>query len=170
MPMSRSLEQQIGLLPQMTAAELHGKYQEMFGELPRSCHKAYLVRRIAWRLQAVVEGDLSERARRRAAELACDADLRISAPPSANDKEPWTESTAAGFSSDRRRNLPPPGTVLARPYQGRIIEVTILAQGFQCQDRVYRSLSAVAKAVTGKHWNGYHFFGLRKPIVKAAHA
>ena len=171
--MPRDIEQQIALLPQMTSAQLRDKYHEAFGELPRSRHKAYLVRRIAWRLQAIVEGDLSERARRRANELACDADLRISAPPSANGKEHWAWSASHASASPagtRRRHLPPPGTVLARPYQGRIIEVTVLAQGFQYQDRLYRSLSAVAKAVTGKHWNGYHFFGLRKPTMKAAHS
>ena len=162
--MAESVQQQLALLPQMTAAQLHDKYQELFGEPPRSRHKLYLVRRIAWRLQALAEGDLSERARRRAAELACDADLRISAPATANDQEPLQPTATA------RRHLPPVGTVLARPYRGRTIEVTVLAQGFQYQDRVYRSLSAVAKAVTGKHWNGYHFFGLWKPTAKAGHA
>ena len=158
--MTLSAQQEIARLQPLTAAELHGKYQELFGESPRSRHKAYLVRRIAWRLQALAEGDLSERARRRAAELACDADLRISAP--AAPQRP-------GAAERSHRHLPAPGTILARPYRGRTIEVTVLAQGFAYDGRVYRSLSAVAKAVTGKHWNGYHFFGLWKPTPKATH-
>jgi hypothetical protein len=164
--MTLTVEQQLAQLGQMTAAELHGKYQEVFGEVPRSRHKLYLIRRIAWRLQALVEGDLSERARRRAAELVCDADLRVSAPVACQRGTPQTTS-ARGMS---RRHLPPAGTVLARSYRGRTIEVTVLAQGFQYDGRVYRSLSAVAKSVTGKHWNGYHFFGLWTPSAKATHA
>jgi DUF2924 family protein len=166
--MTESDRQQVALLPQMTAAQLYNKYQEVFGEVPRSRHKLYLVRRIAWRLQALAEGDLSERAHRRAAELACDADLRISAPPACSRQEPLEQATAAKGS--RRRHLPAVGTVLARPYRGRTIELTVLAQGFQYDGQFYRSLSAVAKAVTGKHWNGYHFFGLWKPSAKAGHA
>ena len=162
--MTLSVEQQIARLEPMTPAELRGKYQELFGEVPRSRHKLYLVRRIAWRLQALAEGDLSERARRRAAELACDADLRLSAPEASGSQDPSQPPT---LPQGRRRHLPPLGTVLARPYRGRTIEVTVLAQGFQHDGRLYRSLSAVAKAVTGKHWNGYHFFGLWK--AKATH-
>ena len=162
------VEQQIILLAEMTAAQLQARYAEVFGEAPRSRHKDYLVRRIAWRLQALSEGDLSQRARRRAAELACDADLRLSAPPASNGQYPLPQANAPRGSG--RRHLPPPGTVLLRPYQGRTIEVTVLAQGFQYEGRLYRSLSAVAKAITGKHWNGYHFFGLWKPTPKATRA
>jgi DUF2924 family protein len=166
--MTLSIEQQIARLEPMTSAELHGKYQEVFGELPRSRHRAYLMRRIAWRLQALVEGDLSERARRRAAELACDADLRISAPAAPQRQDGPQQTTLARGKS--RRHLPAPGTVLARSYRGRTIEVTVLACGFQYDGQVYRSLSAVAKTVTGKHWNGYHFFGLWTATAKATHA
>jgi hypothetical protein len=166
--MPPSIEQQIALLPQMTSTELQGKYQELFAELPRSRHKAYLVKRIAWRLQALAEGDLSERARRRAAELACEADLRLSAPATSNIQNLPQQATPPHGGS--RHHLPPLGTVIARAYRGQIVEVTVLARGFQYEGRVYRSLSAVAKAVTGKHWNGYHFFGLWKPSSKATHA
>lgn len=56
---------------------------------------------------------------------------------------------------------PIPGTVLAREYRGRLIEVTVLPKGFELDGQVYRSLSAAAKAVTGSHWNGLLFFGLK---------
>jgi hypothetical protein len=62
------------------------------------------------------------------------------------------------ISADRR--LPMPGTVLTRQYKGRTVVVTILPNGFEYEGKVYRSLSAVATAVTGTHWNGYHFFNL----------
>ena len=54
------------------------------------------------------------------------------------------------------------GTVLVRPYRGRMIEVRVLDQGFEYNGQVHKSLTAVAESITGKHWNGYHFFGLRK--------
>ena len=64
----------------MTVGKLKDKYREVFGEDSRSNHKQFLFRRVAWRIQANAEGGLSERARRRALEIANDADLRIRAP------------------------------------------------------------------------------------------
>ena len=63
-------------------------------------------------------------------------------------------------ASDTR--LPVPGTVLTRPYKGRQIRVQVLANGFEFEGEVFRSLSAVAKKITGGHCNGYLFFGLGK--------
>jgi hypothetical protein len=70
---------QIDELSRMTVGQLRQKYLEVFGEESRSNHKQFLFRRIAWRIQALAEGGLSERARRRALEIANDADLRIRA-------------------------------------------------------------------------------------------
>src|SRR5713101_9189053 len=67
-------------LRQMKVGALRTKYRDVFGEESRSSNKQFLFRRIAWRLQARVEGGLSERARQRALEIANDADLRIRAP------------------------------------------------------------------------------------------
>jgi hypothetical protein len=53
-----------------------------------------------------------------------------------------------------------PGAVITRQYKGDTIEVRVLPHGFEYLGEVYRTLSAVAKAVTGTHWNGYHFFRL----------
>jgi hypothetical protein len=58
--------------------------------------------------------------------------------------------------------LPPNGTVLERVYQGQIIRVTVLANGFEYQGKPYASLSAIAHRVTGTRWNGFHFFGLKQ--------
>ncbi len=67
---------------------------------------------------------------------------------------------AAGFTPHGA--MPPPGSVLTRKYRGKGIVVTVLPKGFEWEGTVYRSLSAVAKAVTGSHWNGRLFFGLGK--------
>jgi DUF2924 family protein len=64
------------------AARLRARYAEVFGEPTNARHKQWLVKRIIWRLQSLAEGDLTERARRRASELANDADLRRKAPKS----------------------------------------------------------------------------------------
>jgi hypothetical protein len=55
-----------------------------------------------------------------------------------------------------------PGTVLTRDYKGRTIRVLVLTDGFEWEGDRYKSLTAVTQAVTDKHWNGLHFFGLRK--------
>ena len=58
--------------------------------------------------------------------------------------------------------MPLPGTILRREYKGRTIKVAVLDNGFEYEGDIYRSLSAVAKVVTGTHWNGYHFFNLAR--------
>ena len=79
--MSTDIDAQVAVLQQMTLARLRNRYAEVFGEpTVVTNNKTWLVKRIAWRLQALAEGDLSERARQRAAELAQDADLRILPP------------------------------------------------------------------------------------------
>lgn len=55
-----------------------------------------------------------------------------------------------------------PGTRLLREWQGVTHEVLVLPQGFAHQDKTYKSLSAVAKAITGTHWSGPVFFGVRR--------
>ena len=52
------------------------------------------------------------------------------------------------------------GTKLIREYQGKIITVTVMTNGFEFKNKVYKSLSAIANEVTGKHWNGRKFFGV----------
>src|SRR5262252_8603944 len=81
------IRQQLEELKRMTVRQLRQKHVEVFGEESRSNHKQFLFRRIAWRIQALAEGGLSERARRRAMELANDADLRIRAPKCASTGE-----------------------------------------------------------------------------------
>src|SRR4051794_37244842 len=71
----QNLEPILAALDRMTATQLRTKYHEVFGEPVNTGNKGFLVKRIAWRIQALAEGGLSERARRRAEELARDADI-----------------------------------------------------------------------------------------------
>ncbi|MBD3334314.1 MAG: DUF2924 domain-containing protein [Candidatus Eisenbacteria bacterium] len=150
--MKPHIAEQIEALEDLTVAELRERYAEVFGEETRSRHKTFLRKRIAWRLQANEEGGLLERALRRARELANEADLRLLAPRGR------TETHRFRTSHDRR--LPMPGAVITREYRGRTVSVTILDDGFEYEGELYRSLTAIAKAVTGTHWNGFLFFGL----------
>ena len=159
--MGMNVAKEVAAMERMTVPELRARYAEVFGEECRSRHKQLLVKRIAWRLQALTGGDLSERARMRAADLANDADLRLHAP--APKKVAAASLTATGtLVAAADNNRPLPGTVLRREYKGRTVHVMVLDKGFEYEGDVYRSLTAVAKAVTGSHWNGYLFFGLKE--------
>src|ERR1700678_2927532 len=121
--MTRNLAAEVAALRQMTVNELRSRLAELFGEPTRASNRTWLMRRIAWRLQALAEGDLSERARRRAAELANDADLRLSPPKvkaaPAADTLAATERTVSGTLADKADDrLPLPGTILSREYKG----------------------------------------------------
>ncbi len=155
MPMVRS---QLQSLESMPVPELRARYAEVFGEPTNSGNRRWLVRRLAWRLQALAEGDLSERAKRRAAELARDADVRLRPP--AIDELPARGLSVTGTLRPADPRRPAPGTVLRRVYKGVAHEVSVLPSGFEHEGKVYRSLTAVATAITGSHWNGNLFFGL----------
>ena len=161
--MALNIAKEVRSLKRMTVGELRQKYAEVFGEETRSHNKQYLWRRIAWRLQANEEGGLSDRARHRTEEIADIADLRLVAPKKVfKSTAPAERTTVRSFKPSHDRRLPMPGAVLTREYRGETIRVTVLDDGFDYEGEVYRSLSAVAKTITGSHWNGFHFFGLSR--------
>jgi hypothetical protein len=144
---------------------LRQKYEELFQEATRCPNRKHLFRRIAWRLQALAEGDLSERARTRAHQIARDIDVRIIGPRGFLSTAGERVDMTKGNRRERDRRLPPPGAVLTRKWQGRTILVTVLADGFRYDNRQYSSLSAIAVAITGTRWNGLAFFGLTRPAA-----
>jgi hypothetical protein len=148
-------------LRNLKTAALRVKYQELFGAETRSSNKQFLFRRIAWRVQARAEGDLSERARRHASEIADDAELRLRAPSDfvAGLRAPNLRATARP-RQQRDWRLPPAGTTLTRVYRGRSVVVHVRDDGFEYQGQHYRSLSAIAREATGTRWNGLAFFRL----------
>jgi hypothetical protein len=159
--MTDNLTQELARLPRLGIADLRRRYAELFGETTRTGNKVWLVKRLAWRLQALAEGDLPERAHRRAAELAHDADLRLSPPRTgATHACPAAIPLPAKRRVPRCDRLPPPGTILCRPYKGTVLQVKVLRDGFAFEGKLYQTLSAVAKAITGSHCSGYLFFRL----------
>ena len=163
--MKLNVTKEVVALKRLTMQELRAKYAAVFGEATPSGNRAWLVKRVIWRLQALAEGDLSERARQRAAELASDAELRVIPPAPPRPAKPTakaTSATQAPAAPRSRAGGPMPGTVLTRTYKGERLEVRVLATGFEFEGSVYASLSAVAKAITGAQWNGRLFFGITR--------
>ncbi len=150
-PKRAAMEREVGALQQRSRAQLKARYQELFGHAARGgIQRQFLIRRIAWGLQTAQEGDLSERARERARTLARDGEVRLTAPK-------WL-AQAARSGPPRDPRLPAPGAVLTRRFQGRAITVEVLEKGFRYEDATYRSLSAVARRISGTQWNGFTFF------------
>src|SRR3954470_13585449 len=128
----QSMEQTIAALGRMTVGQLREKYLEVFGEPSRSGNRDFLFKRLAWRIQSLAEGTLSERARRRADELARDSDLRttLPRPPKTQpDTAARTTTLIAPRSVTTHDRLPIPGTVLTRKYRGRQVEAKVLPNG-----------------------------------------
>ncbi|TWT71560.1 DUF2924 domain-containing protein [Crateriforma conspicua] len=156
--MSPKTTTEIAKLADMTVAQLRDRYEAVFNEECRSRNKQYLIRRIAWRLQANEEGGLSAEAKKKAVALAVDAESRVTAPREHKNTKVVEAKPAAFVDWDPR--LPPPNTVLERQYKGEMIRVVVLQEGFEYEGERYRSLTAVAKKVTGTHTNGFLFFRL----------
>ena len=157
--MKPSIAKQVEQLQDLTLAELRERYAEVFGE-PTTCrNKRHLQKRIVWGLQAKAEGGISERARRRAEELARHTDLRLLAPKRMSARSP---TIPARITAPRDPRLPMVGSVITKQYRGKTIAVTVRDKGFEYEGTLYKSLSAVARVVTQSHWNGLLFFGLTK--------
>lgn len=157
--MSETITKQIHDLQRMSVGELRLKYREVYGEDTRSGNKDWLWKRIAWRIQELSYGSLSERAKRRASEIADEADLRMRVPKNAFDAAMKGMVTVTG-RLPRDKRIPMPGTAINRVYKGEMHTVTVLDKGFEYDSKMYKTLSAVARAITGSHWNGFKFFDL----------
>src|SRR5579862_7088004 len=92
--------------------DLRARHREVFHEETLCRNRNQLFRRIAWRLQALAEGDLTQRARQRAQEIACDADLRVIAPKDFLNGDGPTVEPPPRDEAPRDPRLPPPGTML----------------------------------------------------------
>ena len=165
------LQAEIEGLHHLTTGQLKDRYRELFREESRSNHKQFLVRRIAWRIQANALGGLSERARQRALAIADDADLRIRAPKNfLRSPVDQMRTTEARVDPGLDPRLPLPGAPLIRRYQGKDIVVHVRHDGsFECDGRIFSSLSAAVTQATGTRWNGFAFYNLgHRPGVKHA--
>ena len=135
--------------------DLKEKYQKLYG--PKKVvpvNRTFLVKRIVYKLQEEKHGGLSQAAKDK-------ADALIKKHDPVNNKSAKSKNGDAK-KANRDPRLPIPGTIIAKVYKGKKLEVKTLEKGFEYKGKVYRSLSAIAKDVTGNNWNGFLFFGLCK--------
>ena len=125
--------------------DLKKQWRDLFDSEPPPFNRRYLESRLAYRIQELAYGGLKPETIRRLERLGEELD--------GGDKK------KRGLRLDRDR--PITGTRLLREWQGVEHVVTVTADGFEWQGRPYKSLSAIARAITGTRWNGWVFFGLK---------
>ena len=140
--MTDSIAAQVAALPKTPTPELKQMWRELFDKEPPGFSRNYLISRLAYRIQELAYGGLKPATRARLDALADGLD------PKAARK--------------RVVNGPVVGTQLIREWRGVEHKVTVLADGFEWEGRRYKSLSAVARAITGTRWNGLTFFGVKR--------
>lgn len=134
--------------------EIKAKYAELFDQGdPSSNNKIFLWRKIAYRMQENHYGKLPEATQGRINELIQRYDPVNNKSLRPDDPEPGKRNATA-----RDRRLPIPGAVIKKEYKGLVYNVKVLEKGFEYNGKIYNTLSAVATAITGVHWNGYLFF------------
>jgi hypothetical protein len=139
--MTESVAARVAALPKTPTPELRQMWRELFNKEPPGFSRSYLISRLAYRIQELAYGGLKPATRAKLDTLADALDPKAA----------------------RKRVVTGPviGTQLIREWQGVEQSVTVLADGFEWEGRRYKSLSAVARAITGTRWNGPRFFGLR---------
>ena len=146
-PSSRDdrMHDDIAALDSMDLADLRALWHKLYRTpAPKGFRRELLIRALAYQIQAKAYGGLSPKTHRKLLKIAAQAELGT--------------FTTAGAPRRLR-----PGTRLVRAYDGKTHTVAVLADGFAWSGKRYRSLSAIAKAITGTNWNGHAFFGLTRP-------
>jgi len=139
-----ALEAEIARLPDLGHDELRKRWKLLFGHpAPKSLRRKFMARAVAYQMQVAAYGGLSAATKRRLREIA----IAIS-----------NGDRTGVFSGVQIK----PGTQLIRQWQSTTHTVMVLDEGFALDGRTYKSLSAIAKAITGTNWNGYAFFGIKR--------
>ena len=154
---TKSIAEEIAELRALRVPELVVRYKAVYGKPPRVKHREHLWRRIAWKIQEQRFGGLSTTAKRKLDELIAEIDVPLVA-----------KQTETNMPVKRVNGEPAIGTTLVRVWHGQEIHATRTEEGWEHDSVVYRSLTAVAKAATGTHWNGRLFFGLAKRKERSA--
>lgn len=150
---SNSVLRQIADLQNLTHEELRELWRTLICGEPPAYNRTFIISRLTYRIQELAYGGLSDRARRTMREVL--------------EENGFNENACDGGTRRRQRDrkrkegMPVLGTRFVREWNGGRYEVTVVNGGFEFEGRRYRSLTAIAKAITGTHWNGRAFFGLR---------
>jgi hypothetical protein len=149
----------------MSVRELRQQHRDVFGEEPETIHRQFLLRKIAWQLQAKEEGGLPEPVRELARSIAQDVPLRnrvISNAQKGRAGLPIDQTATTTITQDHDSRLPMPGGLIVKQFRGETLVIKVTDLGFEYKDRRFTSLSAIAQEITGTKWNGFLFFGLTK--------
>lgn len=139
-----SIPARLAALKTTSTPDLKAQWRELFDSPPPPFNRRYLESRLAYRIQELAYGGLK--------------------PETVKRLEALGEQLDGGNITKRRIRadlMPIVGTRLIREWQGVEHIVTVTADGFDWQGRPYKSLSAIARAITGTRWNGWVFFGLK---------
>ncbi len=134
---------QLAALQRLSVNELKAKWEGLFSTAAPNNSRAFLEVRIAGRIQELTYGGFTRDTRRALDLLADEVEGRV---------------TRKGMADDARNPLP--GTKLVREWNGTEHTVTVLQDGYDLGGKKFKSLSAVAKAITGTSWSGFRFFAL----------
>ena len=145
MTISDPIPARLAALKTSAMPDLKQQWRDLFDSEPPPFNRRYLESRLAYRIQELAYGGLKPETIRRLERLGEELD--------GGDRK------KRSIRLDRDR--PIIGTRLLREWQGAEQIVTVTADGFEWQGRPYKSLSAIARAITGTRWNGWIFFGLR---------
>ena len=144
-----SVLKRVAVLPGMSPADLKVMWKDLYDQDTPNHGKPYLVRKLAYRIQELAFGGLAETTEQRLDALA-------------QGKEDPKAKTGATGSRRKKANTPGPGARLVREWKGREYVVMVMEGGFEYQGRKFRSLSAIAREITGTQWSGPVFFGINK--------
>jgi len=139
----------LAALKTTSTLDLKAQWRQLFESEPPPYNRRFLESRLAYRIQELTHGGLK--------------------PETVERLEALGEQLASGkaprqFDRDHR---PIAGTRLLREWQGVEHCITVRDDDYEYQGRPYKSLSSVARAITGTRWNGWVFFGLRNQRVRA---
>ena len=143
-----SVLRQLAALQTLSLEQLKEKWLDLYGTEPPKYKKQFLIKRLAYRIQELFYGGLSEQTKSHLKKVA----------------ETDPVATVIRKIPDERKSQEAilPGTRFVRVWNGKQYEVIARDKGFEYEGCIYRSLSAVADKITGTHWSGRVFFGLKK--------
>ena len=152
--MRETIPNQIQNLKDMDISKIQALYKELYGKESNGTHKTYLWRKVAYKLQEQEYGSLSAKAKEKLQALIEEYD------PVNNKVLRPDKAIISQQLPIKDKRLPILGTVITKGYKGLNYQVKVLEKGFEYNQKIYKTLSAIAKEITGAHWNGYLFFNL----------
>ena len=170
-----AMAERLSKLSKMTTKELKAEFESLFGRRPQTTNKQHLLRKIAWKIQAQIEGRLPDAIRAFACGIAEQTDMfkRVDenlrkrntskTSPDSSVVRPRERRPATRIPRPRDPRLPAPGSLLILKRGRETVRVTVLDRGFEYAGQKYRSLTAVGRAVAGRPVNAFEFFGLERP-------